>query len=342
MNLAPHPFSLRQLQYVVAVADTLSFGGAAARCHVSQPSLSAQVALLEDVLGARLFERDRRRVLLTVAGREIVERARAVLREADDLVDLARRASDPFAGTLRLGVIPTISPYLVPHAGAALRRAYPRLSVMWHEDKTDALVRALADGTIDAALVALEADLGEVEHEEIASDPFVLATAADHPLGAKAVPAKPAELCDASVLLLDDGHCFREQALAFCASAKAHELAFRATSLSTLTQMVADGAGVTLLPQLAVPTEARRADIRVRPFARPAPKRTIALVWRPRCPLAPAFRRIAATVREAHRQASGHAVRALRSDRPSRGGGSRARARDSPARRCDGPPPGAR
>ncbi|HVN37636.1 MAG TPA: LysR substrate-binding domain-containing protein [Myxococcota bacterium] len=299
-SLAPHPFSLRQLQYVVAVAESLSFRKAAEACHVSQPSLSAQLAQVEDALGVRLFERDRRRVLVTAVGRELVERARRVLREADDLVAAARVAGDPLAGTLRIGVIPTISPYLLPSATPALRRAYPHLTTVWVEDKTDALVRSLEGGSLDAALLALEAEIGDVEHEVVAADPFVLATRRNDPLGSKSTPAKVAELRDASVLLLDDGHCFRDQALAFCSDAKVHELEFRATSLATLVHMVAGGAGVTILPELAVPTEAQRARLRVRAFATPVPHRTVALVWRKRSPLAPALRKLASTIREAY------------------------------------------
>jgi len=299
-SLAPHPFTLRQLQYVVAVAESLSFRKAAEACHVSQPSLSAQLAQLEDALGVRLFERDRRRVLVTAVGKELVERARRVLREADDLVAAARLAGDPLAGTLRIGVIPTISPYLLPSATPALRRAYPQLTTVWVEDKTDALVRSLEGGSLDAALLALEAEIGHVEHEVVAADPFVLATRRDDPLGSKSTPAKVTELRDASVLLLDDGHCFRDQALAFCSGAKVHELEFRATSLATLVHMVAGGAGVTILPELAVPTETQRARLRVRAFATPVPHRTVALVWRRRSPLAPALRKLASTIREAY------------------------------------------
>ncbi|HJQ57160.1 MAG TPA: LysR substrate-binding domain-containing protein [Vineibacter sp.] len=304
MNLGPQPFTLRQLQYVVAVAESLSFRKAAERCRVSQPSLSAQLAHMEEALGVRLFQRDRRGVRVTAAGRALIDRARLILRETDDLVELARRADDPLSGTLRIGVIPTVSPYLLPRLTVALRDAYPRLTVLWVEEKTEALVRGL-DGTVDAALLALEADIGDVEREVIGPDPFVLATPVGHPLGATASPAKTSELQDASVLLLDDGHCFRDQALAVCSGARAHELGFRATSLSTLTQMVASGAGVTLLPELAVSTEARRAELSVRPFAQPIPKRTIALVWRRRSPLGPALRQLAATARAAYRQGPG-------------------------------------
>jgi LysR family hydrogen peroxide-inducible transcriptional activator len=314
MNFGPHPFTLRQLQYVVAVAESLSFRKAAERCHVSQPSLSAQLAQIEEALGVRLFERDRRRVLVTSAGLAIVERARFILRETDDVVELARRSADPLSRVLRIGVIPTISSYFLPRLAPALRRAFPRLTVLWVEDKTEVLVRNLDGGTLDAALVALEADIGDVEREIVGSDAFVLATPMGHPLGSKASPATASELKDASVLLLDDGHCFREQALAFCSTAKAHELEFRATSLSTLAQMVAGGAGVTLLPQLAVATEAKRAGLAIRPFARPAPKRTIALVWRRRSPLGPALRQLAATAQTAY----GHALEEKAPRRPTR------------------------
>ncbi len=304
MNLGPHPFTLRQLQYAAAVAASLSFRKAAERCHVSQPSLSAQLAQLEEAVGVRLFERDRRRVLVTAAGRALIERARRILRETDDLVELARRSGDPLAGTLRIGVIQTISAYLLPRLTAALRQAYPRLTVLWVEDKTEILMRSLEGGTLDAALLAIEADIGDVEREIIGPDPFVLATPVGHPLGAKASPAKASELRGASVLLLDDGHCFREQALAICSGARAHEHEFRATSLSTLAQVVAGGAGVTLLPELAVATESKRAELAIRPFAQPAPKRTIALVWRRRTPLGPALRQLATTARAAYGEAS--------------------------------------
>lgn len=317
MSFAPHPFSLRQLQYVVAVAETLSFRRAADRCHVSQPALSAQLSQLEDVLGLRLFERDRKRVIVTAAGKEVVARARALLRAADDLVEAARNASDPLGGTLRIGVIPTISPYLLPCVTPALRRDFPRLTVLWVEDKTEVLSKGLASGELDAAVLALEADVGDVEGEPLAKDTFWLATPVGDPLGSKETPVALKELRGARVLLLDDGHCFREQALAVCAGAQAEELEFRATSLSTLAQMVAGGAGVTLLPALAVPTEARRADLTTRPLAAPAPYRTIALVWRKRSPLATPLRTVAATLKRAYPTFSPRAAPTTKSRRKS-------------------------
>jgi LysR family transcriptional regulator, hydrogen peroxide-inducible genes activator len=299
MQLAPLPATLRQLQYVVAIAETKSFRRAAERCRVAQPSLSAQLAELERSLGVRLFERSRRGVIVTAAGTELVARARRVLLEVDDLVQAARRFVDPFHGSLRVGVIPTIAPYLLPNVVPALRAAFPALSLLWVEDKTEVLVRRVSSGELDAALLALEADLAALEHERVHHDPFVFAAPVGHPLGKGSRPVRPGELAGEKVLLLDDGHCFREQALAYCNSVDAEELGFRATSLATLAQMVASGAGVTLLPSIAADTEARRSALAIRRFARPAPARTIVLAWRRRTPLAPALRQIAVTLRDA-------------------------------------------
>jgi LysR family hydrogen peroxide-inducible transcriptional activator len=291
--------SLRQLQYVVAVADTLGFHKAAAQTHVSQPTLSAQIQQLEAVLGLKVFERDRRRVLVTPAGADIVARARRVLVEAGDLLAAAERHREPFAGTLRVGVIPTVAPYLLPEVMPRVRAAYPKLSLVFREEKTADIVRELGEGTIDAGLLALEADVGECGHAEIARDPFVAALPKGHPLARK----KRLDLSDLEgedVLLLDEGHCFRDQALAICSNAKAAERPFRATSLATLAQMVSSGAGMTLLPALAVPVENRRGQLDVRPFAKPEPGRTIALVWRPSSPYAAAFVELARTLAPGH------------------------------------------
>jgi len=299
MRQTPHPFTLRQLQYAVAVAETLSFRRAAERCRVSQPSLSSQLAELESGLGVRLFERNRRKVIITPAGEALVRRARELLLGADDLLDAAQAAVDALAGTMRIGIIPTISPYLLPRATPLLKRAYRNLSVVWVEDKTHALVRALGAGDLEAAVLALEAELGEVEEEIIGKDAFVLAAPPGHLLAQKTSPVTMKDLRGAQVLLLDEGHCLRQQALELCTASKARELEFRATSLPTLVQMVAAGAGVTLLPALAVPTESNRAKLSVRAFTQPAPHRTLALVWRPRSPLAAALRKVAAVLREA-------------------------------------------
>lgn len=267
---------------------------------MSQPSLSSQVGEIEKHLHVRLFERDRRRVLVTAAGAPVIERARRLLADADDLVLAARQAADPFTGTWRIGIIPTVSPYLLPAITPALRARYPRMSFLWVEERTDVLRQSLDSGAIDAAIVALEAEVGAVESEVIAYDSFVLVTPRESPLGRKRKPASAAELRDVNVLLLDDGHCFRDQVLAFCTPAKARELEFRATSLATLVQMVAGGAGVTLLPLLAVATEAGRSQVLVRPFAKPAPRRTLALCWRRRSPLAAPLRQVVATIRTSY------------------------------------------
>jgi LysR family hydrogen peroxide-inducible transcriptional activator len=298
--MTAHEFSLRQLQYVVAVADTGGFGRAAEQCHVSQPSLSVQVAQMEGALGVRLFERDRRRVLLTAAGERLLERARRVLAEADDLVREAGQSRDPFAGTLRIGVIGTISPYLLPAVVPALRREYPRLTLLWTEDKTAVLLRELSAGRLEGALLALVEGLDAFEHQRIAEDAFVLAARPGHPLVASRQAAKPRDLKGAEVLLLEDGHCFRDQALAFCARAGARESGFRATSLGTLVQVVAGGAGVTLLPSLALKVESRRGELAVRPFGAPPPARRIVLAWRRQSAVAPALRRIATSIAKAY------------------------------------------
>lgn len=267
---------------------------------MSQPSLSLQIAELERVLGITVFERDPHHVALTAAGRDFVGSARAVLRAADALVETARRCLDPFASTLRIGVIPTISPYWLAELTPALRKVYPDLTVIWLEEKTHILVHALQSGAIDAALVALEAEIGDVESEVIAKDPFVLVAPAGNPLVAKRAPAKAAELREATVMVLEDEHCFSKQALEFCFRAKAQEHQFRGTSLATVISMVASGVGVTLLPALAVSSEVRSNNLRLRRFAETEAVRTVGLVWRKKSSLAPAFRQLATSMSKAY------------------------------------------
>jgi LysR family transcriptional regulator, hydrogen peroxide-inducible genes activator len=293
-----HDLSLRQLEYVVAVADTLGFRRAAERCHVSQPALSAQVLALEEALGVQVFERDHRHVALTPAGGEIVAAARRVLAAAVDLCAAAQKLGDPFTGALRVGVIPTIAPYLLPEVGPALQRRFPDLRLLFREDRTRVLVAALQAGELDAALLALEADLGDLTHTVIASDPFLLAAPRSSPLARRRV-VRAEDLEGAPLLLLDEEHCLRHQALSFCAATRVAEAPFRATSLGTLAQMVASGAGVTILPALAVPIENRRAQMAIRPFAAPSPSRTVVLAWRPTSPIAAALRAFAAAIAEA-------------------------------------------
>jgi LysR family transcriptional regulator, hydrogen peroxide-inducible genes activator len=312
MQLAPHPVTLRQLQYVVAVADRQSFRKAAEACHVAQPSLSAQVAQVEAGLGVQIFERDRRGVALTTAGRVLVERARALLIAAGELVESARTLADPFAGTLRVGVIPTIGPYLLPELAPVLRERYPRLAFVWNEDRTRVLVERLGRAELDAAILALEAGIGDLPHLVLGKDPFVFAAPPAHPLSTSKRPLRPDDLEGECVLLLDDGHCFRDQALSFCARAGAAEAGYRATSLATLVQMAAGGAGVTLLPTLAVALENRRDALRVRPFAPRAPSRTVALVWRKGSALETTIRAVGETLRSAYAALIAGAARATR------------------------------
>jgi LysR family hydrogen peroxide-inducible transcriptional activator len=302
MAMHPHPFSLRQLQYAVAVAETGGFRRAAERCHVSQPSLSAQLAQLESVLGVRLFERDRRRVLPTPAGEALVARARRVLLEAGDLASAAVMLGDPLSGPLQLGVIPTVSPYLLPEATPALRARCPRLSVRWTEDRTDALLAALREGRLDGVLLARVAGIDDLVRTTVAEDPFVLAIPHDHPLARGRRLARLTDLDGQTALLLEDGHCLRDQALALCARFRVDEADFRATSLSTLVQMVRGGAGVTLLPAMSLPVENRGGALAVRRFQAPAPGRSIVLAWRRQSSRALALGQVAEVLRETARR----------------------------------------
>ena len=248
--------SFRQLEYFVAVAERLSFRAAADACFVTQPGPSAQLKDLERLLGVQLFERNQRTVLLTPAGETLLPRARGILTASGEFVDLARSLTRPLSGTLRLGVIPTVAPYLLPKTLPALRRRYPQLQVRLHEDLTHRLLELLSHGRLDLLLVALEADLGNVSTLALATDPFVVAVPAQHRL-AKRKRVTEADIAAEQVLLLDDGHCLRDQALAVCHTSGASEIGdFRASSLNTLVQMVAGGLGITLLPRLSLEVEA--------------------------------------------------------------------------------------
>jgi LysR family hydrogen peroxide-inducible transcriptional activator len=297
--VTPSPVSLRQLQYIVAVADSGGFGRAATQCHVAQPSLSAQVAHAEAQLGVQIFERSRHGVRVSSAGAVLVEQARRVLGAQRELEEAASHLRNPFHGTFRLGVIPTIGPYLLPDITATIARAYPHLTLAWREDRTLNLVQQIKDGTLDGGIVALESDIDHLEHVPLAWDPFVLAAAPGHPLAGSDKPVSLSALRGATVLLLDDGHCFRDQAWSLCAPRGAKEMTFRATSLATLVQMVGSGSSVTLLPSLALPVENRSNRLCVRSFAPPGPGRTVALVWRREAALGAALKDLAGTIRTA-------------------------------------------
>lgn len=274
------PYSLRQLQYLVAVADLGGFRRAAEACGVSQPSLSAQVAQLEAAIGVQVFERGPRGVRVTSAGALIVDRARQVFLASRDLEDTARQQRDPFNGTLRLGVIPTVCPYLLPDVAGPLRARLPHLRLIWSEDKTAPLLEQIDEAALDGAILALDDRIAHLDHAPLGDDPFVLAAAPGHPLMQHRGRASTDVLDGATVFLLDDGHCFRDQALALCGAKGARAADLNATGLSTLVQMVGGGDGVTLLPQLALAVENRRGQLAVRQFKAPAPMRKIVMVWR--------------------------------------------------------------
>jgi LysR family hydrogen peroxide-inducible transcriptional activator len=226
----------------------------------------------------------------------VVARARRVLREAEDLLASARQWQDPFQGSWRLGLIPTVAPYLLPDILPPLARAHPGLRLLLREERTPVLVQELAAGGLEAAILAEVPDLGDLARAPLAEDPFLLAAPRDHPLAGKGKVALR-DLEGAPMLLLEDGHCLRGQALDFCAKAGAREADFRASSLPTLAQMVAGGLGLTLLPSLCAPLESARADLTLRPFAEPAPGRRLVLAWRHGSPLAGALETFAGEVR---------------------------------------------
>jgi LysR family hydrogen peroxide-inducible transcriptional activator len=272
---------LKDLGYLVAVADTRHFGRAAERSFVSQPTLSAQLKKLEEYLGVQLIERAPKRVQLTAAGEEIVERARRILEASDEIVELARGHRDPLAGRLRLAMLPTIGPYLLPHVAGRLRRSLPRLELMLYEYQTDPMLAKLHSGEIDVGILALPLPMDGLESQELYKEPFSVAVPASHRLAQRG-SIKLDDLANETLLLLEDGHCLRDQALDICSSTSVHEKQdFRATSLETLRQMVAAGVGITLLPELAGRGAYGNArGVVIRPFARPAPTRTIGAVWR--------------------------------------------------------------
>jgi LysR family hydrogen peroxide-inducible transcriptional activator len=292
------PYSLRQLQYIIAVADLGGFRRAAAACGVAQPSMSAQIAQVEQAIGVQIFERNARGVRVTAAGAELVGRARAVLLAARDLADTARLHRDPLSGTLRIGIIPTVCPYLLPEIAPSLKRQLPNLHVVWSEDKTQVLLDQL-DSALDAAILARDPRIEHLQYVAIGDDPFVLAAAKQHPLAKRSGPASPDVLEGETVFLLEDGHCFRDQALALCGATGASEADLKATGLSTLVQMVGGGSGVTLLPRLALAVENRRGQLAVRAFKSPAPTRHLVLAWRKQSALTRPLEAIAASIRAA-------------------------------------------
>ena len=273
--------NLRDLKYLVALADHKHFGRAAAACYVSQPTHSTQIKKLEDELGVPLVERAPRKVMLTPAGRDAAERARRIVAEVEQMKEAARRSQDPEAGTVRLGMFPTLGPYLLPHVVPRIRARFPHLELLLVEEKSDVLLSRLREGKLDAGLLALPVADDQLHTEFLFEEPFVLAVPESHPLAQRG-SLTLAELSHQQLLLLEDGHCLREQALDVCRLSGANEKSeFRATSLETLRQMVAADVGITLLPTLAVkPPVARSPNIHLLGFSDSHPSRRIAMVWR--------------------------------------------------------------
>ena len=272
---------LRALRYFITVLEAGSISRAAHSLYVAQPALTAQIKKLEDELGVPLVERAPRKVMLTPAGRDAAERARRIVAEVEQMKEAARRSQDPEAGTVRLGMFPTLGPYLLPHVVPRIRARFPHLELLLVEEKSDVLLSRLREGKLDAGLLALPVADDQLHTEFLFEEPFVLAVPESHPLAQRG-SLTLAELSHQQLLLLEDGHCLREQALDVCRLSGANEKSeFRATSLETLRQMVAADVGITLLPTLAVkPPVARSPNIHLLGFSDSHPSRRIAMVWR--------------------------------------------------------------
>lgn len=288
--------NIRALQYLVTLSEMRHFSKAAEACHVSQPTLSTQVRKIEEELGVQLVERSPRRVMMTQVGREVVGRARAVLNEVEAMHQISRQSRDPGTGVFKIGIFPTLAPYLLPHVIPGIRRRFPKLTLQLFEEKTEDVLRLLTQGRLDAGLVALPIpeELTQLEVRELFEEQFVLAMPDTHPL-AKKPRISVQDLRNQELLLLEDGHCLRDQALEVCQMVGAEEkVDFHATSMETLRQMVAANTGITLMPCLAVkPPVAPTENVTIRAFDDPAPKRTIAMIWRKSTPLSGFFGKLA-------------------------------------------------
>jgi LysR family hydrogen peroxide-inducible transcriptional activator len=294
--------TIRQLQYLKLLAEHGAFGRAAEAAHVTQPTLSAGIQELERTLGAPVVDRARSGVILTRVGEEALRRANVILNESEELVEAAKNAGQPLTGRFRLGVIPTIAPFLLPRALPALRQRYPKLRLYLREDLTQRLIAQLKGGRLDAALIALPFDVTGLEWAHVADDELLAAIPSDNPL-ASAKVASPDALERENLILLEDGHCLREHALSACRlnppRQGAGEEPFAATSLPTIVQMVGSGLGVTFLPRMAVNAGlADVAGVAVRPIAAEHPAREIVVAWRAGSNRGPEGRLIAALLQE--------------------------------------------
>jgi LysR family hydrogen peroxide-inducible transcriptional activator len=270
--------TLRQLRYLAALQSHKHFGRAAAACAVTQPALSMQVRELEHVLGTELVERRPGEVAFTEIGTEVVRRAEQVLAATRDLMDVARHGAQLLTGRLQLGVIPSLAPYVLPRILPELHSRHPELRIELRETQTEGLLEELTGGALDAVMLALPVDEPDVETLRLFDDPFLLAVpATDNRPERRRVSVEDIDV--SRLILLEEGHCLRDQALAFCSSAR-RDISLGATSLATVMQMVANGYGVTLLPRVAVDVELRDRRVKLLRFAEPAPGRTIGLAWR--------------------------------------------------------------
>ena len=289
--------TLKQLRYFEALARHRHFGRAADACAISQPAMSVQIKELEETLGTELFERSARQVRLTSFGEEFSERVRDILRSVDELEDLARASREQLVGRLRIGVIPTVAPYLLPALIGNLTRTHDGLDIHVRETQTQKLIQELAEGRLDTAIVALPVSEPSLTEVALFEENFVLVRPGKDE--GKPVPNRET-LREMRLLLLEEGHCFREQALSFCNlhSARPREL-LDGSSLSTLVQMVGAGIGVTLIPEMAVAVETSSAPVSVTRFNSPQPSRTIGMIWRKASPLSEQFLQISEVVRQA-------------------------------------------
>ena len=286
--------TLKQLRYFDALARHCHFGRAAEASAISQPALSMQIKEMEEVLGGVLLERGARQVGLTKFGEEVVHRVRDILRSVDELGDFARASRDHLVGPLRVGMIPTIAPYLLPTVIGNLTRMHPELDIHVRETVTPKLIRELAEGRLDTAIVALPVSEPSLTEVALFSENFLLVRPGED----EGAPAPSSEsLREMRLLLLEEGHCFRDQALSFCNMQSSPREVLDASSLSTLVQMVSTGIGVTLLPEMAVAVETRSASVSVTRFRNPQPSRTIGMVWRKTSPLARQLLQISEVVR---------------------------------------------
>ncbi|QAV23218.1 DNA-binding transcriptional regulator OxyR [Proteus hauseri] len=290
--------NIRDLEYLVALAEHKHFRRAADSCHVSQPTLSGQIRKLEDELGVMLLERTSRKVLFTQQGLLLVDQAKTVLREVKVLQEMASLQGESMSGPLHIGLIPTVGPYLLPHIIPQLHQSYPKLEMYLHEAQTQHLLAQLDSGKLDCAILAMVKESAPFIEVPLFEEPMKLAIYEGHPWHDRhSVPM--GDLAGQRLLMLEDGHCLRDQALGFCFQAGAKEdTHFRATSLETLRNMVAAGSGITLLPDLAVPSEQKRDGVCYLDCTDPLPSRSIILVYRPGSPLRNRYEQLAETIRE--------------------------------------------